>query len=873
MKKNLLSFLFLMLTSLIINAQTTVHIYGYVNDINGVKIPNHTVQIKSDSSAAFYYTNSALTDTANGQFMFTILNVPTSGPTIKYYVYTVDCNNVYHYDTVINLYAYNSANFYICNGINQTCHASYTLLSSNACFNVQNFYDNSTGSPNSWTWNFGDGTTGTGQYPVHAYHRPGTYIPSLTITNALGCINTYNAYNMTFVFGSYITCKAQYIYTQDTTSGNTYNVHFLNASMLNYPVDTVSYLWDFGDSTISTAEDPVHLFQNNGVGGYNVRLIMNVHPYNVPNNIICSDTVIKFVPLGSTLCNFQNTITAPNQDSVYNFSGSINTNYPTTYNWNFGDGTNASGQSISHTFTPLPSGITSYNVCLVTNTTLPNSTVCPDTSCINIVSSCHAGFGCHTDSISPTHYKTYFNNGSSSSYSGCTVKYLWYFGDGDTSTLKNPVHLYTTNVAGGYNVSVVVTTTLNATGNPLLCSDSTMQFVHIGSPFNNCQNSFTYTHQNLSYTFTGNIIPNNNTSYYWKFGDGTAGAGQTVTHTFNQPLPGITGDTVKLITYSVYPENTYCFDSTTQFIPLPFVSGTIVQGKIKASNVPVTDGYLLLYMFNSGVYSLLDSIILDSTGYFKYNYVNIPPTNPEYLLKAVLNTTSPIYSNYFPTYYLHTLNWYNADTVKPAANFIYYNINLIPTDTNAFLGSGSIAGTVTNYGTKSSFLKGVQVILMDGNNNPLAMKLTDASGHYLFSNLVVGNYKLIVEMTGKSCTIASVTLSSGNQNLNNINFGVNGDQIILLIDESVWLINHISDIYPNPSNGDATIDFSLLKQNKIKISIFNNIGQLVSENEKVYKAGMHKVNLETNQLTEGFYNIQIMSNNSIKIIKKFIKIK
>jgi PKD repeat protein len=47
------------------------------------------------------------------------------------------------------------------------------------------FSDTSTGSPTSWTWNFGDGTSSTLQHPTHTY-TAGTYEVSLTVANAIG---------------------------------------------------------------------------------------------------------------------------------------------------------------------------------------------------------------------------------------------------------------------------------------------------------------------------------------------------------------------------------------------------------------------------------------------------------------------------------------------------------------------------------------------------------------------------------------------------------------------------------------------------------------------------------------------------------------
>ena len=48
------------------------------------------------------------------------------------------------------------------------------------------FTDQSSGSPTSWSWNFGDLGTSSAQNPSHTYTSPGTYTVSLTATNAYG---------------------------------------------------------------------------------------------------------------------------------------------------------------------------------------------------------------------------------------------------------------------------------------------------------------------------------------------------------------------------------------------------------------------------------------------------------------------------------------------------------------------------------------------------------------------------------------------------------------------------------------------------------------------------------------------------------------
>ena len=66
--------------------------------------------------------------------------------------------------------------------------ASFTSNSTSTCIGTSiNFTGNFTsGTPNSWLWNFGDGTTSTLQNPTHTYSSAGNFTVSLTVSNAGG---------------------------------------------------------------------------------------------------------------------------------------------------------------------------------------------------------------------------------------------------------------------------------------------------------------------------------------------------------------------------------------------------------------------------------------------------------------------------------------------------------------------------------------------------------------------------------------------------------------------------------------------------------------------------------------------------------------
>ncbi len=52
------------------------------------------------------------------------------------------------------------------------------------------FYDQSSGNPTSWLWNFGDGNSSIQQNPLHTYQNPGVYTVSLIVSNSEGSDTT-----------------------------------------------------------------------------------------------------------------------------------------------------------------------------------------------------------------------------------------------------------------------------------------------------------------------------------------------------------------------------------------------------------------------------------------------------------------------------------------------------------------------------------------------------------------------------------------------------------------------------------------------------------------------------------------------------------
>jgi PKD repeat protein len=126
------------------------------------------------------------------------------------------------------------------------------------------FTDESTNAPTSWLWDFGDGGTSTGQYPVHEYMSAGTYTVTLTVTNGEG---SDEAVRPDYITVNALTGAPEAAFSSDVTSGTVpLTVTFTDEST-NSPT---TWGWDFGDGTLSDEQDPVHEYMS--AGTYTVTL-------------------------------------------------------------------------------------------------------------------------------------------------------------------------------------------------------------------------------------------------------------------------------------------------------------------------------------------------------------------------------------------------------------------------------------------------------------------------------------------------------------------------------------------------------------------------------------------------------------------------
>lgn len=151
-------------------------------------------------------------------------------------------------------------------------------------FTVQ-FRDSSEGEIATRLWDFGDGNTSTEQHPVHTYQNAGAFSVSLTVTGPGGVKDITRTNFITVLEPPPVA-----IFGADTLTGpQPLTVQFMDSST----GEISSWFWDFGDTTTSTEQNPIHTYQ--AAGDYDVNLIVTgpggadtlkrenyIHVFNVP---------------------------------------------------------------------------------------------------------------------------------------------------------------------------------------------------------------------------------------------------------------------------------------------------------------------------------------------------------------------------------------------------------------------------------------------------------------------------------------------------------------------------------------------------------------------------------------------------------------
>jgi gliding motility-associated-like protein len=442
--------------------------------------------------------------------------------------------------------------------------ASFTQSSNGACLPPVQINFNSTSSgATTYSWDFGDGGTANTISPSHTYTQGGAFNVTLIVTNATGCSDTLKKAGAVRVSPpkiNAITALQLLPYRGCAPYGSTFGAVVVG------PEPITLYEWNFGDNTpIQNGSNPFHAYNNPGT--YSITLI-------VTSTSGCKDTFL--FPAAVTLnskpqAQFSATplIACANDDVQFTDASTGNIS---DWEWQFGDG----GTSL------LPNPIYNYtDTGYFSVTLIVSNNFCRDTLrktkyiYINPPIARFLKFAsCDTPFL-----RRFVDQ------SVLPITYAWTFGDGGTSTLASPTHIYTN--PGLYNITLTVT---NGS-----CFHTKKDSVYITAPnpgFAINGNSFC-KRANVVFTAT-NIDPVTIVSYLWDFGDGNSFTTTIPTATYSYSTAGAFTPTLTItdangcVKTVSNPTTINIYGPTALFSNPP--GGTCINGTLNFLDASTTDG-------------------------------------------------------------------------------------------------------------------------------------------------------------------------------------------------------------------------------------------------------------------------------------------
>ena len=361
----------------------------------------------------------------------------------------------------------------------------------------------STNSPTTVTWEFGDGAAGLGTTVRHDWNEPGEFRIRLTVSNSAGSDTVFtditvrpavdipiarfgqsdlevvvgeevrfndlslnNPDDLTWEFGDNTTAQGANVVKSWSTSGTfTVTLTASNDAGSDSTAKTVTVLplppdAPSADFTIPTAVipvneplsftdtstgDPTEWFWDFGDGGSTSRAQDPVRPFRRPGTY----TVTLTATNAGGSSSFTRTVTVVNppvasftfvDDELEVSFSDTSTNGPTEWAWDFGDGSTALAENPVKTYR-LPG---TYVVTLVATNDGGSSAEFQQT--VTVANAPIADFDFSTGGLTAM-----FDDESTQA----PMSWLWDFDDGTTSAVRNPNHLFA--AAGTYEVTLTVT--------------------------------------------------------------------------------------------------------------------------------------------------------------------------------------------------------------------------------------------------------------------------------------------------------------------------------------------------------------------------------------------------------------------------------
>ncbi|HYF30593.1 MAG TPA: PKD domain-containing protein [Chitinophagaceae bacterium] len=380
-------------------------------------------------------------------------------------------------------------------------------LSDSASFSDQSTASNSTVTQ--WFWDFGDGTTSNLQHPKKKWNTAGTYTVTLYIKSAAGCNS--DTLGKQVVVNALPTAS----FTHSAPHCATRDITFTDASVPNAGT-IVEWVWTFGTTQVVKNDGNPFTYSFATPGTYTVTLEVRTNK-GCKSSVFSRTIVINPQPVVDFS---MPSVCLPSGTGQFFDLSTISDGSQAqfTYLWDFGDNITSTQKDPVHQYTSagpftVTLTVTSKDNC-VSTVSKQLTTIYPrPTANFDVTAEVCLG--------APTSFSDQSNGNGSN-----VTRWRWDFGDGNTDTVRNPVHTYAT--AGTFTATLYIYTDKGCISDTATKLTVVNRLPQADFNFSNptcATRSVNFT--DISTPFAGSI-----TKWNWVFGDGGTSIQQNPQHTF-----------------------------------------------------------------------------------------------------------------------------------------------------------------------------------------------------------------------------------------------------------------------------------------------------------------------------------------------------
>lgn len=694
------------------------------------------------------------------------------------------------------------------------------------------FLDASSNNVTSRLWSFegGNPATSTLENPVVQYNESGVFNVSLTVFNSL--------YSNTLVLEDTVKISSPPIPDFQ---------YVINGSIVTFTNTTqngISYLWNFGDNTTSNLVNPVHSYISGGT--YNVSLTATNQCGNsskVKTLTISAEPHADFSADNTSGC-------SPFSTTFHNLSNTTNVS------WVFQGGTPATSTQQNPVVNYINAG--QYKVTQYATNSLGTDTLIRD----NYIQVQPLPTGAFTHIING--YTANFNQATNN-----TAGFYWKFGDGSQSTQTNPSHTYQND--GTYLVEFIYFNncdTLTYSKSITIANPPVANF--IASAVSGCKPF------SVSFTNTSSV---NATSYSWTFEGGTPATSTlknpvvvfsnkgsfNVSLTATNSIGSNTKSEIDLINVNGIPEP--AFTKTNSGLNYSFTYTGETASQVK-------------WLFGDGASAIGQQVshTYASTGVFPLKVIatnNCGSDTLAYSLEVALKPTANFSFNKKSGCAPLEIQYTNSST---SANSVFWTfeggIPSFSTSNNpivVYTVGGNYDVQIIAYGTNGSdTLFQESLVSVDGGPN-VNFNYNINGPTVKFTNQSSSDAKEFFWDFGDG-TVSEEKNPSHTYNANGnytVTLFANNDcgqqsksrnVLMSTVKTSDLSINKFI-LYPNPNNGNFSLEFETLEAGDYNFKIFNSVGSLIKAYTRHFNEGNSKVDFPLSELPQGLYLLK-MSKDS-----------